>query len=112
MMMMTMYEFSKNILLYILLFVLINKDDLSLRGNIQSPVRPRIESKMGFIPQVLPTVLPLLNLSDNEQPPHNDNSNYDSLVGSLKSDTIYWKDQQATVKDYFYASISFDLYFF
>ncbi len=101
MMMMTMYEFPKNILLYILLFVLINKDDLSLRGNIQSPVRPRIESKMGFIPQVIPTVVPTLNLSDNEQPPHNDNSNYDSLVGSLKSDTIYWKDQQATVKDYF-----------
>ncbi|CAF1233045.1 unnamed protein product [Adineta steineri] len=75
-------------------------DDLSLRGNVQSPIRPRIESKIGFIPQALPTVLPTLNLSDNEQTNRNDYSNYDSLVGSLKSDTIiHWKDQQATSDD-------------
>jgi hypothetical protein len=44
---------------------------------------------MGFIPTI--------NSSDNEQTNRNDNSNYDSLVGSLKSDTITWKDQQSTV---------------
>ncbi|UJR15533.1 hypothetical protein I4U23_002472 [Adineta vaga] len=71
-------------------------DDLSLRGNIRSPIRPRIESKIGFIPQSLPTVLPTMNLSDNEQNTRNDYSNYDSLVGSLKSDTLNWKDPEAT----------------
>ena len=34
---------------------------------------------------------------DVEQNNRHDNSNYDSLVGSLKSDTINWKDQQSTV---------------
>ncbi|CAF1198544.1 unnamed protein product [Rotaria sp. Silwood1] len=67
-------------------------NDLSLRRNVQSAVRPRIESKMGFIPQTI-------SLSDNEQTNRNDNSNYDSLVGSLKSDTINWKDQQSTSND-------------
>ncbi|CAF4479535.1 unnamed protein product, partial [Rotaria magnacalcarata] len=36
---------------------------------------------------------------DNEQNNRNDNSNYDSLVGSLKSDTLNWKDQQLTSGD-------------
>ncbi len=76
-----------------------NQDDLSLRRNVRSPIRPRIESKMGFIPQAtIPSVPLTINSSDNEQTNRNDNSNYDSLVGSLKSDTINWKDQQATVK--------------
>ncbi|CAF2501109.1 unnamed protein product [Rotaria sp. Silwood2] len=69
-----------------------NDNDLSLRRNVQLAVRPRIESKTGFIPQTI-------NLSDNEQTNRNDNSNYDSLVGSLKSDTINWKDQQSTSND-------------
>ncbi|CAF0806651.1 unnamed protein product [Adineta ricciae] len=71
-------------------------DDLSLRGNIRSPIRPRIESKIGFVPQAPTPVLPTINLSDNEQNSRNDYSNYDSLVGSLKSDTLNWKDQQGT----------------
>lgn len=77
---------------------MIKKDDLSLRHNVQSPVRPRIESKMGFLPQTTTsTVSQSINLSDTEQANRNDNSNYDSLVGSLKSDTINWKDHQSTV---------------
>jgi len=82
---------------------LIIKNDLSLRRNVQSPVRPRIESKIGFIvPQATtPTVPPIINSSDNDQTTRNDNSNYDSLVGSLKSDTITWKDQQSTVNEDF-----------
>ncbi|CAF1022732.1 unnamed protein product [Rotaria sordida] len=67
-------------------------NDLSLRRNVQSSVRPRIESKIGFLPQTI-------NLSDNEQTNRNDNSNYDSLIGSLKSDTINLKDQQSTSND-------------
>lgn len=68
------------------LFLLLIKDD-------QSSIRPRIESKIGR-----PSTK---SSSDNEQTNRNDNSNYDSLVGSLKSDTIYWKDQQSTVNKYF-----------
>ncbi|CAF5097781.1 unnamed protein product, partial [Rotaria magnacalcarata] len=53
-----------------------------------------------FTPQSIipptPTVPPIVNSSDNEQNNRNDNSNYDSLVGSLKSDTLNWKDQQLT----------------
>ncbi|CAF4287233.1 unnamed protein product [Rotaria sp. Silwood2] len=79
------------------------EDDLSSRRNIRSPLRPRIESKIGFTPQSIipptPTVPPTINSSDNEQNNRNDNSNYDSLVGSLKSDTINWKDQQLTSGD-------------
>ena len=85
------------------------KDDLSLRGNIRSPIRPRIESKIGFVPQPPPTVLPTINLSDNEQNSRNDYSNYDSLVGSLKSDTLNWKDQQATVRTILYRMFDFFL---
>lgn len=75
------------------------QDDLSLRRNVRSPaVRPRIESKIGFIlPQS--TIPPENNSSDTEPTPRNENSNYDSLVGSLKSDTITWKDQQSTVNE-------------
>lgn len=76
---------------------MIIQDDLSLRRNIQSsPIRPRIESKIGFIiPQS--SMPPEINSSDTEPTTRNENSNYDSLVGSLKSDTITWKDQQSTV---------------
>jgi hypothetical protein len=42
-----------------------------------------------------------MHFSDNEQTNRNDNSNYESLVGSLKSDAMNWKDQQLTVKDKF-----------
>jgi hypothetical protein len=80
----------------------IDQNDLSPRRNARSPVRPRIESKIGFTPlptiSATPTVQPTINSSDNEQNNRNDNSNYDSLVGSLKSDTMNWKDQQSTVK--------------
>src|SRR4051812_23154722 len=83
--------------------LLINQDDVSTRRHIQSPIRPRIESKIGFTPQpnipATPTVPAIINSSDNEQNNRNDNSNYDSLVGSLKSDTINWKDQQLTVNN-------------
>lgn len=41
--------------------------------------------------------MPTLNFSDHEQTSRNDYSNYDSLVGSLKSDTLICHDQQATV---------------
>ena len=82
-----------------------NQDDVAARRHAQSPVRPRIESKIGFTPQpnisTTPTVPPTINSSDNEQNNRNDNSNYDSLVGSLKSDTLNWKDQQLTVKKTF-----------
>ncbi|CAF4541989.1 unnamed protein product [Rotaria socialis] len=78
-------------------------DDPLCRRNVRSPVRPRIESKIGFTPQSIipptPTVPPIINSSDNEQNNRNDNSNYDSLVGSLKSDTLNWKDQQLTSSD-------------
>ncbi|CAF2208121.1 unnamed protein product [Rotaria magnacalcarata] len=78
-------------------------DDPLCRRNVRSPVRPRIESKIGFTPQSIipptPTVPPIVNSSDNEQNNRNDNSNYDSLVGSLKSDTLNWKDQQLTSGD-------------
>jgi hypothetical protein len=74
----------------------IKQEDLSPRRHVKSPIRPRIESKIGFTPQ--PIIPPTINSSDNEQNNRNDNSNYDSLVGSLKSDTINWKDQQSTVK--------------
>jgi hypothetical protein len=80
-------------------FLSINQDEEPLpQRKVQLPVRPRIESKIGFIPSK-PTVPPTINTSDNEQNTRNDNSNYDSLVGSLKSDTINWKDQQSTVKN-------------
>ena len=72
----------------------------SSRRTNQSPIRPRIESKIGFTPHPTipptPTVPPTINSSDNEQTNRHDNSNYDSLVGSLKSDTLNWKDQQLT----------------
>ncbi len=76
-----------------------NDDDLSLRRNVQSQFRPRIESKIGFTPQaVIPSIPLTINSPDNEQTTRNDNSNYDSLIDSLKSDRIYWKNQQSTVK--------------
>jgi hypothetical protein len=78
---------------------IINRNSTYDDNDDQSPIRPRIESKIGFIP-------PIINSSDNEQTNRNDNSNYDSLIGSLKSDTINFKDQQSTVKEYF--SIYFD----
>ncbi|CAF4611384.1 unnamed protein product, partial [Rotaria magnacalcarata] len=49
-----------------------------------------VKSKIGAGPQTM-------SLSDIEQTNRNDNSNYDSLIGSLKSDTVNWQDQQATV---------------
>jgi hypothetical protein len=79
-------------------FLSINQDEEPLsQRKVQFPVRPRIECKIGF-KSTNPAVLPTINTSDNEQNNRNDNSNYDSLVGSLKSDTINWKDQQSTVK--------------
>ena len=79
-------------------FLSINQDEEPLsQRNVQLSVRPRIESKIGFTPSN-PTVQSIINTSDNEQNTRNDNSNYDSLVGSLKSDTLNWKDQQSTVK--------------
>jgi hypothetical protein len=91
-------------------FLSINQDEEPLpQRKVQLPVRPRIESKIGFIPSK-PTVLPTINTSDTEQNTRNDNSNYDSLVGSLKSDTINWKDQQSTVKNtqnHFFVNFSF-----
>ena len=63
---------------------------------VQFPGRPRIESKLGFDLAATP-VAPPMHISDNEQNTRNDNSNYDSLVGSLKSDTLNWKDHQSTV---------------
>jgi hypothetical protein len=82
--------------------VLFNQDDVASRRHVQSPVRPRIESKIGFTPQpnipATPTAPATINSSDNEQNNRNDHSNYDSLVGSLKSDTLNWKDQQLTVE--------------
>ncbi len=98
------YVFKKKIQrINILISLWIDQDDVAPRRNVRSPVRPRIESKIGFTPQpttpATPTVPPTINSSDNEQNNRNDNSNYDSLVGSLKSDTINWKDQQLTVKE-------------
>ena len=70
----------------------------------QSPIRPRIESKIGFTPAAptpsTPTVGATAHSWDVEQNNRHDNSNYDSLVGSLKSDTINWRDQQSTVKEF------------
>ncbi|CAF2161203.1 unnamed protein product [Rotaria magnacalcarata] len=65
-----------------------DNNDLSLRHNVQSHVK----SKIGAGPQTM-------SLSDIEQTNRNDNSNYDSLIGSLKSDTVNWQDQQATSDD-------------
>ncbi|CAF3530255.1 unnamed protein product [Rotaria socialis] len=65
-----------------------DNNDLSLRHNVQSHVK----SKIGAGPQTM-------SLSDIEQINRNDNSNYDSLIGSLKSDTVNWQDQQATSDD-------------
>ncbi len=91
---------------------MIIKDNLSLRRHVQSPVRPRIESKIGFIlPQTtISAIPPIINSSDNEQTTRNDNSNYDSLVGSLKSDTITWKDQPSTVNEDFQLFSCFDCF--
>lgn len=79
----------------------LSRNAISSRRTNQSPIRPRIESKIGFTPHPTipptPTVPPTINSSDNEQTNRHDNSNYDSLVGSLKSDTLNWKDQQLTV---------------
>lgn len=61
---------------------------MALRRNVQT----HVEHPTGSNQQPM-------SLSDNEQANRNDNSNYDSLVGSLKSDTINWKDQQATVRE-------------
>ncbi|CAF3764721.1 unnamed protein product [Adineta steineri] len=61
---------------------------------VQFPDHSHSENKNGFKPSIS-----TINTSDNEQNTRNDNSNYDSLVGSLKSDTINWKDQQSTTGD-------------
>jgi len=92
-------------------FLSINQDEEPLpQRKVQLPIRPRIESKIGFIPSKA-TIPPTINTSDNEQNTRNDNSNYDSLVGSLKSDTINWKDQQSTVKNTQNNFLSFSLFF-
>ncbi|UJR31138.1 hypothetical protein I4U23_018645 [Adineta vaga] len=65
---------------------------------VQFPTCPRVESKTGLKPSTSLNQ-PQMNSSDNEQNTRNDNSNYDSLVGSLKSDTLNWKDQQSTSGD-------------
>ncbi|CAF0792289.1 unnamed protein product, partial [Didymodactylos carnosus] len=56
--------------------------------------RPRIESKIGFVPITSNGESRTNGFSDNEM--RNDNSNYDSLVGSLKSDTITWREQSTS----------------
>ena len=75
----------------------------AIQRKVQFPNNSRLESRVGFNISTTPNQ-PTINTSDNEQNTRNDNSNYDSLVGSLKSDTINWKDQQSTVR---FATISF-----
>ncbi|CAF0775066.1 unnamed protein product [Didymodactylos carnosus] len=56
--------------------------------------RPRIESKIGFIPIMSNGEDRTNGYSDNEV--RNSNSNYDSLIGSLKSDTLTWREQSTS----------------
>ncbi|CAF1431855.1 unnamed protein product [Adineta ricciae] len=70
----------------------------AIQRKVQFPNNSRLESRVGFNISTTSNQL-AINTSDNEQNTRNDNSNYDSLVGSLKSDTINWKDQQSTSGD-------------
>ena len=84
------------------IYILFQPGNTQQREKLYSIISNLEEQQVGYINLLnLISVIPedhTGTLPENEQTNRNDNSNYDSLIGSLKSDTIICNDQQSTVK--------------